>query len=145
MKLRFNLGAIIKFYLLDGTSELGKVINVYPDEVELLEQIKIVKKDNHFYYSDKTADGTTVTHLNRQLIKSWEYASAMSFESRVYEDGSDFWNSYKFSDLTSFNYYDADGSCKGTGSWCGDIADDIHIFIPINVNDSDGLEDGLTP
>lgn len=57
MKLRFNLGAIIKFYLLDGTSESGKVINVYPDEVELLEQIKIVKKDNHSYYSDKTADG----------------------------------------------------------------------------------------
>ena len=143
MRLRFNLGAIVKFYLLDGTSESGKVINVYPDEVELLEQFKIVKRD-HSYDPCRTGDGTKVTHLNRQLIKSWEYASAMSFENRVYEDGSDFWNRYTFSELTTFNNYSEDGFCKGTGSWCGDIADeDVHILIPpINV-DSDGMEDGL--
>lgn len=140
MKLRFNLGAIVMFKLVDGSSVSGKVVKVYPDEVELLDQIKIVKK-NSSYYPDRTADGTTVTHLNRQLIKSWEYASALSFDSQVYEDENFNWGRYRFADLSIFNDYYG-GECKGTGSWCGDIADDVHILIPINTNsdDSDGLE-----
>ena len=75
MKLRFNEGAIVKFDLLNGESVAGKVRKVYDDEVEVVEQVKIVQQSSNKYMDDRTVDGKKVIHLNRQFIKSWKYVS----------------------------------------------------------------------
>ena len=109
MKLRFNEGAIVNFDLVDGTSISGKVIKVYEDELEILEQLRI--ECGFFeYYPDRTRDGEEIIHLNRQLIKSWKYEKPSGFSGG---DGN-------YSNAI-VNIYASDGTFKGEGKWCGDI------------------------
>ena len=120
MKLRFNIGAIIRFNLANGKTISGKILNVYDDEVEILEQIKVVQADSRMYYPDRTLDGNTITHLNRQLIESWLYETPFAFSKSVAEDGRDWWTGLKYT-TSAVNFYDPDGTFKGDGKWCGDI------------------------
>lgn len=134
MKLRINEGAIVKFDLLNGESVAGKVRKVYDDEIEIVEQVKIV------HQSDRTIDGKKVIHLNRQFVKSWEYVSPFEFTSSVEENLTDWFTGEDYKDST-INFY-VKGVCKGDGKWCGDIEEHYAspIIIPKEEDDDDGEE-----
>lgn len=141
MKLRFNEGAIVTFELVDGTSVSGKVIKVYDDEVELINQLKIVENDMGKYCSDRTLDGKEVRHVNRQLIKSWKYAKALRFSEGVPKDKKDFFSGADYS-KSKVNMYEADGTCKGNGKWCGDIEE--HYATNLIIPNADKAYNGFT-
>ena len=138
MKLRFNEGAIVKFDLLDGESVAGKVLKVYDDEVEIVEQVKIVQQSSQKYFEDRSIDGKKVIHLNRQLVKSWKYIGP--FESTVIVDESltDWFTGADYNGEI-INFY-VNGVCKGEGKWCGDIEEHYAspIIVPEKRDDDDG-------
>lgn len=147
MKLRFKKGAVVRFELI-GTGEpiykVGKVENVFDDEVVLVEQISIKKEeekksDDIFGFLDSSYDKTRSvdgkkSHINRALIASWEYANRAIAAKNVVEQP----------DLTkaTFTYYDENGYCFGNGVDFSNIPDSSSKYLIIGKpnDDSDGLE-----
>lgn len=140
MKLRFKKGAVVRFELI-GTGEpiykVGKVENVFDDEVVLVEQIGI-EKDNfefgtHNYDQTRCVDGKK-SHINRALIASWEYANKATAAR---------W-AIKEPDLTkaTITYYDENGYCFGNGDDFSNIPDSSSKYLIVGKpnDDSDGLE-----
>ena len=90
MKLCFKLDSIIRFTLLGcGTPivHIGKVIDVTPDSVKILPQLKVYggntwesvaksfrHEESYFKNYICTADSKDPIYLRRSLIMSWEYA-----------------------------------------------------------------------
>ena len=143
MKLRLKKGAVVKVELI-GAGEpifkMGKVENVFDDEVVLVEQIAIERKSNKFdlllnseYDKTKTIDGKK-SHINRALIASWEYASITTVSKMPIPKP----------DLSkaTYTYYDSDGYCYGDGIDFSNIPDSSSKYIVVGSpkDDSEGLE-----
>lgn len=145
MKLRFKKGAVVRFELIgtaDPIYKVGKVENVFDDEVVLVEQIGIEKEeksDEFFGLPTSTYDQTRCidgkkSHINRALIASWEYANrATAARSPIMKP-----------DLTkaTITYYDENGYCFGDGVDFGNIPDSSSKYLIVGKpnDDSDGLE-----
>lgn len=148
MKLRFKKGAVVRFELI-GTGEpiykVGKVENVFDDEVVIVEQISIeIDSDRsefpfESYVYDKTrcVDGKK-SHINRAFIASWEYANRDTAAR----------SQYIKPDLSNatFTYYDENGYCYGNGIDFSNIPDSSSNYFVVGrpKDDSDGLELGLS-
>ncbi len=145
MKLRFKKGAVVKLELIGSgypICKVGKVQEVFEDEVVLIEQISVEKKstnNNEFDYMNfhydltKTRDGKTM-HINRALIASWEYANRNTASMSILLDNTD--------NNTTFTYYDKDGYCYGDGTDFSNIPDNPsnYILVPSSSDDnSEGL------
>ena len=151
MKLRLKKNAVIRVEII-GTGKpfykVGKVANVFEDEVVLVEQIGIKVKEKYddwlpgvqeYEYDQKrTIDGKEI-HVNRALIASWEYVTkdvAMILP-----------HSLEKQDLekATITYYDENGYSYGDGTDFGDIPDSSSSYIIVGnpEDDSEGLELGL--
>lgn len=143
MKLRLKKGAVVKVELI-GAGEpifkMGKVENVFDDEIVLVEQIAIESESNELdfwfdykYDKTKTIDGKKF-HVNRALIASWEYASITTVSKTPIPKP----------DLSkaTYTYYDSDGYCYGDGIDFSDIPDSSSKYIVVGSpeDDSEGLE-----
>lgn len=151
MKLRLKKNAVIRVEII-GTGKpfykVGKVANVFEDEVVLVEQIGIKVKEKYddwlpgvqeYEYDQKrTIDGKEI-HVNRALIASWEYVTkdvAMILP-----------HSLEKQDLekATITYYDENGYCHGEETDFGDIPDSSSSYIAVGLpeddeDNSDGLE-----
>ena len=131
MRLRFNEGAIVELTLLGNrrTSKItGKVEKVYPDEVEIRLQRRIIRERPVKPYKNmqeillnefSTCNTTEVVHVNRQLIKSWRYARIDEITDVFKPIGIGSWIE-RWQDLNVFDQY---GICKGKGKPCCGIVE----------------------
>ena len=131
MNLRLNQGAIVEFSLSGGdkpTTIVGKVVNVFPDEVELYPQLSIIKDGNYLDYY--TADDVSIVHLRRNLITHWKYVpfSNVPKSGFIATDNSHNYQEHTkpYSEYT-INKYE-NGFCKGNGPYLGNIKE----YSPIN-------------
>ena len=144
MKLRFKKGAVVRFELIGAEDKVGKVENVFDDEVVVVEQISVkIKKDKEnkdaylglstSYDQTRSVDGKE-THINRALISSWEYANLVSATKNVYDK--------TYLTKATFTYYDENGYCYGDGIDFSNIPDSSSSYGVIGApkDDSDGLE-----
>lgn len=146
MKLRFKKGAVVRFELIGSDYpiyKVGKVEEVFEDEVVLIEQISVKKQsanNNEFDYMNsrydltKTRDGKTV-HINRAFIISWEYANRNTASMNILDDNTD--------NNVTFTYYDKDGYCYGDGTDFSNIPDNPsnYILVPSSTDEnSEGLD-----
>lgn len=151
MKLRLKKNAVIRLELI-GTGKpfykVGKVANVFEDEVVLVEQIGIKVKEKYddwlpgvqeYEYDQKrTIDGKEI-HVNRALIASWEYVTkdvAMILPHLLEKQDLE---------KATITYYDENGYCYGEKTDFGDIPDSSSSYIAVGLpeddeDDSDGLE-----
>ena len=141
MKLRFKEGAIVKLTLdaYDGIREVtGKVVHIFKDEVEIcLQQIVVMDKKHDefnkmlnrirdlpgtdfesitFDEQDMscTVDSDRVIHIDRRLVRTWEYIKACEVISngKVYRNKESHPNLSDVDD-SKINYFGKDGYCKG--------------------------------
>lgn len=166
MYLRFCEGAIVKltvFGFATPVTIIGKVAKVLPDEVELISQLGVYRKNSRVGYSSETLDYFTTAdsnehrHINRQLIMDWCYAKVTDLDvshNSIREENESNFNflfpgerEKSFSSYT-LNHFAPDGYHRGNGPYCGEIKADpsgIAFTPPTAATDNEGLSLELTP
>lgn len=136
MKLRIKKGAVVKFELFgsgESIFKVGKVIDVYDDEVVIVEQSRIRKEydedeivffisgsDEEAYEQRKCYD-IRIIHVNRAFIVDWEYENIKNIPEKTVDKSC----------LLGTTFYDSDGFCKGNGEDFSNISDSTSSYIVI--------------
>lgn len=119
MKLRFNIGAIIKLDVIGySMSIVGKVLDVHPDEITLVLQKRVsagAPLDYSIPNEDRlSADTDKVIHIDRDNRFIWRYALVSDIPI---EDTILCLSKKELSNLI-LNQYSNSGRCFGTGKSC---------------------------